>query len=81
MTEQRLKFLIIQGTENLLNSKQVWLMSAPLWLQHPFFQKDRPLIFDKVCFQASETSREDTIADKNKFHLYSQEYKNCPRGG
>lgn len=58
MTKQQPRFPIIQGAQNLLDSKQVWLMPALSWLHYPFFQKDQPLISDKDHFQASETSRE-----------------------
>lgn len=64
MTKQQPRFPIIQGTQNLLDSKQVWLMPAPSWLHHPFFQKDQPLISDKDHFQASETSREIVLLIK-----------------
>lgn len=56
--KQQPRFPIMQRTQNLLDSKQVWLMPAPSWLHHPFFQKDRPLISEKDNFQASEMSRE-----------------------
>lgn len=64
MTKQQPNFLIIQGTQNLPDNKQVWLMPAPSWLHCPFFQKDRPLISDKHHFQASESSREIVLLIK-----------------